>query len=212
MLSGNRKNILLISEEGCLSSCQKTFINPHLMWNWKPLFDYWPQTISEGVSQHRKPYPVADMYLFLVPLPLRQSQSQAFMQLIKQAPSPSLIIHQPILCDKALMIYNGSQDSLLTLTLFSELLSNRDHTKSITMLSTKNFGKKKLQEEKILIEQINKSFQDMAYIKIPNSSGESLDKWLKKGSQCLVIGKEDFLKQKPTPQLFKSIFLGNSSS
>jgi len=211
MLSGKKKNILLISEEGSLSNCQEAFSNPNLIWDWKPLSDYWPKAHKLGASASTSIYPSADMYLFLVPQLLRQSHPHSFMQLIKQAPSPSLIIHQPVLCDQALMIYNGSPDSLLTLTLFSELLSNQDHTKSITLLSTKNFGKKKLQEEKLLIGQINKSFHDMAYIKIPESAGESLDKWLKKGSQCLVIAKEDFLKQKPTPLLYKSIFLGTST-
>lgn len=211
MLSGKKKNILLIGEEGSLPLCQQAFSNPNLGWDWKPLDEYWPKSQKQGSVPASRIYPVADMYLFLVPMPLRQAHAEAFMQLIKNAPSPALIIHQPRMCDQALMIYNGSPDSLATLTLFSELLGNNDHHQSITVLSTKNFGKKKLIEERQLLGQINNSFEDMAYIKIPDNAGESLDKWLKKGSQCLVIGKDDFLKQKPTPQLFKSIFLGMST-
>jgi len=208
MLSGKTKNILLIGEMGSLPICQQSFSNPHLVWDWKLLDDYWPKSFKSAVDTNT--YPEADMYLFLIPMPLRQSQPEAFMQLIKNVPSPSLIIHQPYLCEQALMIYNGSPDSLATLTLFSELLASHESQQSITVLSTKNFGKKKLLEERQLLGQINKSFQDMAYIKIPDNVGESIDKWLKKGAQCLVIGKDDFLKQKPTPQLFKSIFLGAS--
>ncbi|MDN4164560.1 hypothetical protein QWY31_03550 [Cytophagales bacterium LB-30] len=112
-------------------------------------------------------------------------------QIINHHGRATLLLQRLSLCENLMVLYDGSPEAKDSLQQFTSLFPNQSQGKEVTVLSTENFGKKKIKEEKLFLAMIRHKFPNMAYIKIPGTTESiHLQHWLKRGSYCLIISRQ----------------------